>query len=97
MKLMFRDCDALPPGRWVQRKGVHYFEPDQPALVFDAEPWPAIKLCAVCDTAHRRDESCPTCLAWAERDAQLWAWRQARFANRHIIWTILDARKSVAA
>lgn len=89
---------ALPAGQWVTRGAIKVFEPAQPELSFiDAEPWPAIKLCQVCDAAHPKAEQCPTCLAWAERAAEQWAWEQARKANRDLIWQILDARKSVAA
>lgn len=89
---------ALPAGQWIQRGAIKVFEAAQTEFEFiDAEPWAPIKLCAVCDTAHPRTEPCPTCRAWAERDAELWSWERQRFANRHVIWTILDARKSVAA
>lgn len=89
---------ALPPGRWVTRGAIKVFEPHQPTLTYiDAEPWPLIKLCATCDTAHHQDQPCPTCLAWAERDAERWLWERQRRANRGCIWAILDARKSVAA
>jgi hypothetical protein len=89
---------ALAPGRWITRRGIKVYEFDQPALTFiDAEPWPAIKLCGTCDTAHPRDQSCPTCVAWAERAAERHLWEQRRRANRGQIWDILDARKSVAA
>lgn len=90
---------ALPPGRWVQRKGVQHFEPDQPPLIFIDEPsaWPTIQLCPVCDTTHEADLQCPACREWAQRAEELWSWERQRFANRHIVWDILDARKSVSA
>lgn len=87
---------ALPPGRWVSRGAIKVFEPDQPTLEFTAN-WPAIQLCAVCDTACATGEPCDNCLTWAARDAERHSWEQRRRANRGRIWAILDARKSVAA
>ena len=54
-------------------------------------------LCDDCGCLIKPAERCPRCLVWALKDEELWSWGRQRFANRHIVWDILDARKSVAA
>lgn len=61
------------------------------------QPQPVITLCEDCGCALAPNERCPRCLVWALRAEELWSWERQRFANRHVIWTILDARESVAA
>lgn len=58
---------------------------------------PERALCDDCGCLIAPAERCPRCLVWALKDEQQWEWAREREANRHVIWTILDARKSVAA
>lgn len=114
---------ALPPGRWVNRKGIKVYESAQPELNFtdddistsvaEQDVWDTIAanlntvtpisepearaLCDDCGCLIKPSERCPRCLVWALKAEELWSWERQRFANRHIVWDILDARKSVAA
>ncbi len=54
-------------------------------------------LCDDCGCLIAPAERCPRCLVWALKDEQQWEWARESRANRHIVWDILDARKSVAA
>ncbi|VXC07485.1 hypothetical protein AERO9AM_30611 [Aeromicrobium sp. 9AM] len=80
----------LPPGQWLGGL-VKRFVPDQPELEF--APAPSHCYCG----ALLIEGACDDCLTWAVKNARQWEWDQQRWANRHRVWQILDARKSVAA
>ncbi len=68
-------------------------------LITTPPPEPPVtgELCDDCGCLLKPAERCPRCLVWALKDEQQWEQQRDRWARRHVIWDILDARKTVAA
>lgn len=76
------DEHALPDGEWVVRRGVRVRVPDLPPVQYATR----------CHCGDYYQETCETCLAWAERDAERHQWARESKANRHIVWQIFERK-----
>lgn len=50
--------------------------------------------CVVCGGFQAPGTSCRTCLTWAVKNARDAEWARIRWANRGVIWDVLDTRKT---